>query len=270
MTRAVRSNCGRYDPGAPLRAARRSARRRRRSCVAGERGADAPADPRRGARPARRHRHRPVGPALQCAGRRREGRGPQGLRSGVRLRSGPRQRGGRRRARRARPSGTTGRADPRDRAGDVAGPGRRAAPRDRSRRTAQQPAGARPGGGPDPGATRRGDPPRLRRQRLARAQDPGGRAQPAGRGRAGGRRRPGGGDPVRGSDADRERAADPVGAADHRAVPAAGRRPPLRAADRRRGRRHLPVDRPEHDRRPVEEDQRRARRGARAADPRQW
>ena len=49
---------------------------------------------------------------------------------------------------------------------------------------------------------------------------------------AGRRRRPGGGRAVRRPDADRERPADPAGAADHRAVPAAGRRP-ARGAGRR-------------------------------------
>ena len=108
----------------------------------------------------------------------------------------------------------------------------RSAARHRPRRSAEQPAGARPGRGPHPRAPGRGDPPRLRRQRLPRAEDPGRRAEPAGRGGAGGRRRPGGGDPVRRPDADRERPADPAGAADHRAVPAAGRRPARRPADR--------------------------------------
>ena len=102
-----------------------------------------------------------------------------------------------------------------------------------------------------------------------RAEDPGRRAEPAGRGRPGGRRRPGGGDRFAGRmqtesarltrlvqqiiELSRLQGDDPLDEPQTVDVDAT----------------IVPVDRPEHDRRPVEGDQRRARRGARAADPRQ-
>ena len=91
-----------------------------------------------------------------------------------------------------------------------------------ARRAGQRRAPGGAGGGPDAGAPARGDPARLRRQRLARAQDPGRRAGAARRDRAGRRRRPGGRAPVRGPDAGGGHAAVGAGARDHRAVPAAG------------------------------------------------
>ena len=82
-------------------------------------------------------------------------------------------------------------------------------------------------------------------------------------------RRPGGGQAVRRPDAHRERPAHPAGAADHRAVPAAGRRPardPDRGEHRRRHRRR---GRHQRDRRGLQADRHRHRRHARARGVRQ-
>ena len=107
-----------------------------------------------------------------------------------------------------------------------------AAPRHRPGGAAQLAAGAGPGRGPHPRAAGRGGPARLRRQREPRAEDAGRRDPAARRGRARRGRRPGGGAAVQRADDHRVRAADPTGAADHRAVAAAGRRPGRRAARR--------------------------------------
>ena len=100
-----------------------------------------------------------------------------------------------------------------------------AAARHGAGRAAEQPAGAGAGRGPHPRAPGRGDPPGLRRQRLPRAEDPGRGANllaeavqeaaddPEAVLRFSGRMQ------------NRERPADQAGAADHRAVPAPGRRP---------------------------------------------
>ena len=92
----------------------------------------------------------------------------------------------------------------------------------RARRPARQRPRAAPGRGPHQGAPGRGGPPRLRRQRQPRAEDPGRGHRPAGRGGAGRQRRPRGGRAVRAADAGRERPADQAGAGDRRPVPAAG------------------------------------------------
>ena len=172
-------------------------------------------------------RHRAVRAALQRAGRRRERRGGQGLRAGVRatgwcaatrwpsqelaeLVRQVRRDGQIRETELVMARGRAVRAAARHGAGRAAG---HAGWCSRWSRTAPASAGSRRSAATSSPTSPTSSRPRSARYRLL--------AEAV----AGGRRRPRGGAPLRRPDADRERPADHAGAADHRAVPAPGRRP---------------------------------------------
>ena len=120
---------------------------------------------------------------------------------------------------RPRARSTPRRRDPPGRAGDRRAAGRPAVPRLRPGGAAEQPAGPGAHRGPHPRAPGRGDPARLRRQRLPRAQDAGRCATLLAEAVAGGRRRPGGGAALRRRGCrPRPTRLNQPGPADHRAV----------------------------------------------------
>ena len=135
-----------------------------------------------------------------------------------------------------RPPGAPRRHDPRGRARPDPQPEHHGVRRDAGAGRADRGlARADPRRGPHPRPAGRGDPPRLRRQRQPRAEDPGRRHLAARRGRARRQGRPRGGRAVRPAHPRRVLPADPAGPGDRRPVPAAGGRHPARArAGRRR------------------------------------